>query len=278
MRKKSCVTPGVWTHRRVQVQGAFLALLLATAWFNTGFTGCSYLRIGPVRLLCPVGFIELGFSSRSIALDLLPGFILFLAVVILLGRVYCSWVCPASFIAAQSAKAATALAPERVIRSVEQLAQKTRSSSHRVWQADQRDALAIVCGLFLGIFLAQYPAWSTVCPVGVLSRGIISLIRHNVVRADLMLLILPVLGGMFHLRGWIALCPLGACHTAASTLNTTMRVKAATDCNQCGRCARACPVGLTFDAVSKRFEDAVCLKCLRCNEVCPKQKNKKATV
>lgn len=53
---------------------------------------------GTLCVLCPVGFAEISLASGSVPWELLPGVVAVLAVVFLLGRVFCSWVCPTSLI------------------------------------------------------------------------------------------------------------------------------------------------------------------------------------
>ena len=58
----------------------------------------AHVPIGTLCALCPVGFAELWAASGSVPLDLLPGVLILLAVIFLLGRVFCSWVCPTSWL------------------------------------------------------------------------------------------------------------------------------------------------------------------------------------
>lgn len=58
----------------------------------------AHVPIGTLCALCPVGFVEIALAGGSIPFDLLPGVLIVLGVVFLLGRVFCSWICPTSLL------------------------------------------------------------------------------------------------------------------------------------------------------------------------------------
>ena len=73
---------------RIGVALAVLAAVLACTF--------AHVPAGTLCALCPVGFAEIAAASGSVPWALLPGVLALLAVVALLGRVFCSWVCPTS--------------------------------------------------------------------------------------------------------------------------------------------------------------------------------------
>ena len=75
---------------RIAVAAAVLAAVFA----------CTFLHVpvGTLCALCPVSFAEVAVAGGSVPWALLPGVLVVLAVVFLLGRVFCSWVCPTSLL------------------------------------------------------------------------------------------------------------------------------------------------------------------------------------
>lgn len=260
--------------RRTVHMVLFILLILAV-WQGAAFTGCTYLQIGFLRLICPVGFIEALLSTRTVLWELVPGFLLVVGLIILLGRFYCSWVCPATFAARQSVRLCTSLLPHRLHRSLNSRLTGIRKRLHALWQPTTADAVALCAGLAIGVVLAGYPAWSIICPVGTLSRGIIDGVIHHEWRLDSLFLLLPFLAGLFHAHGWKCLCPLGSVHGFFSAANVTARVKVPA-CIHCHACAKACPMGQQPGA-NGEFTGKDCIKCLECLNVCPKHASPKSS-
>ena len=77
---------------RIVVALAVLVVAVASAHFG------GVLPVGTLCLACPVGFAQIAAASQSIPWHLLPGVLAVLAIVFLLGRVFCSWVCPSQLL------------------------------------------------------------------------------------------------------------------------------------------------------------------------------------
>lgn len=75
---------------RIGVAAAVLVVVFACTF--------AHVPIGTLCALCPVGFAEVSVASGSVPWELLPGVLIVLGVVFLLGRVFCSWVCPTSLL------------------------------------------------------------------------------------------------------------------------------------------------------------------------------------
>lgn len=78
-----------------------IRILVATAVLVAAVV-CAHLgggaAIGTLCALCPVGFTQIAAASGSIPWQLLPGVLVVLVVVFLLGRAFCSWVCPSQLL------------------------------------------------------------------------------------------------------------------------------------------------------------------------------------
>lgn len=56
----------------------------------------AHVDVGSLCALCPVGFLQVGVASGTFPWELLPGILVVCALVMALGRVFCSWLCPTS--------------------------------------------------------------------------------------------------------------------------------------------------------------------------------------
>lgn len=72
----------------------FVILVLTGLLFNTGFGTLSSFGIGSISDICPVGAFESLLASKTLIPRVLIGLLVFFLVCLLLGRVFCGWLCP----------------------------------------------------------------------------------------------------------------------------------------------------------------------------------------
>jgi ferredoxin-type protein NapH len=218
-----------------------------------------------ITLTCPLGFLERALATKS----LLPLWWLGVGVVvlsvILLGRVFCGWLCPAGLVHRLSSGKRGRRPPTREIAAKES-----------TWAS--YSSYAVLGGVLLASFVFQFPVFCFFCPVG-LSFGVI----YAVVRLfssdplSVELVLFPIMLGLelWVLKSWCrSFCPLGALLSLIGNLNHLMvpvlkKEKCLTSQGiNCGACARVCPEGI--DLTKKRlFSPNSCTKCLQCSDRCP---------
>jgi ferredoxin-type protein NapH len=224
-----------------------------------------YLHVGMAWLVCPIGFIELSINSRTIYWNLLPFVMVAIIIGLLLGRVFCSWMCPVIFIGNWVDKLFLAAMPSFMNRWRIGLGMII---DRHVPKLTYKDGIALLAGSLVGISIFQYPFLSIFCPIGVVTRNIISLFSHLSVSADVLLLLIPLLGGVFFVGGWRACCPTGLFHGLSAKTNCVfVPTVDGTKCAHCGICDKICPVGLQLGRGV--YEKALCTKCFNCVDACP---------
>lgn len=79
---------------RVVTVSVFVILVLTGLLFNTGFGTLSSFGIGAISEICPVGALESLLASKTLVPRVLIGLFVFFLVCLVLGRVFCGWLCP----------------------------------------------------------------------------------------------------------------------------------------------------------------------------------------
>jgi MauM/NapG family ferredoxin protein len=259
----------------------WLAAYPLPAWFDVDL----FLRLDPL--------ISLG--SMAVAREWIPKTalaFLVLGLALLLGRVFCGYVCPMgatldfgdwvnrrgvkskvqnSFEGAGRfrdlkyffliALAGSALAGISWIFIFSPLSLMTRFYSFVVYPMG-----LMIANLFLDLLRPVLPS------IGLESlsyvRYSIPLFNTNLFVAFLILSILLL--GMIRPRFWCRnLCPAGALF-ALFSLRPLFRRAVSEECTKCGRCVRACPMGAIADDFFKTAHSE-CITCLKCQEVCPEK-------
>lgn len=252
---------------RKWVQAAVLLAFGLAAFFGLPISNCS-IGIGEFRIIYPTGFLENSLLNRTVNMDLVPGMVLIGFLLVVFGRFYCSWVCPASSL------------KQLAMCSSQRMASRRKGTGRKDWWMSLRrricqkldlgfgDGCAIFLGLIIGVAVFDFPFLTIFNPMGIVSRNIVELAVHGRVRYDLLLLVFPLLTGFCFQHGWKTCCPDGLLQGLVARCNRTFVPVVDTDaCNGCTRCVTVCPTGLY--AANAITQTGDCLKCLQCVESCP---------
>lgn len=252
-----------WTVMRRVSALLFLALLIHASrpgveWFRGTVAGTTVL--GEVPFVDPLAALEVGLASRELMPTALLGAGILAFVALLLGPVFCGWVCPLGLLL--------------------DLAQSVRAGVNRLLPARALPALGLPRGVKY-LVLAGALTFSVVTrlPVFQAFSPIQGLVRAVLYGAEVSLWFV---GGILALeviapRLWCrSLCPLGALYAILGRW-AILRVRVDPDRAgeiKCQRCESSCPMGIE---VMRRYalagHSAVdhpdCTRCGACTEACP---------
>lgn len=242
-----------------------MLVIVAGALIRLETGSLCYFHIGMAWLVCPIGFLEICVNGRTVYWDLLPFALVGIVLAAILGRAFCSWVCPVVFVGDWAERLASSLLPARVNRWRFRL---TSFLSAKLPKLTYKDGLALLSGAFAGIVIFKYPFISIFCPIGVITRNIIDLFSHLQVSSDLILLLIPLIAGYFFVGGWKACCPAGLVHSLGARANFLLIPRAdQAKCAHCGLCKQICPAGLQLGG--ECYDKQLCIKCFKCVDQCP---------
>lgn len=207
---------------------------------------CS-LSIGGITFICPLGFLQRPDLAGTTSCTILIGLTIIMAAILLIGRVFCGWICPMSV--------------------------TLRISSSRSAENSRLHIFvfsASLVSLLLASWILGFPIFCLICPIGVVSRLIISALSGVV---DLWSIawgavVLTAMILLIKARRWCnGMCPLGAVQTLLSPLKL-MRIRVEHGCRKCDACAKACPLGLEIHE-GRKIDQMSCTLCLKCVVICP---------
>jgi ferredoxin-type protein NapH len=241
-------------------QGLALALLaaipLASYYLHFTFVQGWYqsLGVGDFWFVSPLEGLESMLVTRQLHGPLLVGLLVPVVVAALLGRVFCSWVCPINTLQEFSDWLAKRLGGSRKARP-------DRWSLPRslLWYVL---VIELVLTLVLGV-----PLWVFLSPPGLVGRELMTLVFFHTLAWE-GVIILAVLGLNFVNRRLYCrhLCPLGGL-LGVLGLKRRLVVRHGPDsCIGGQKCDRVCPLGLA----PSRGEslNAHCWNCGKCVDVC----------
>lgn len=252
----------------------FLALTAAGLAWHTGWGTLSAFGWDAIAAVCPLGGLEALAAGRSLSARAVIGIAVSLAFIVLLGRVFCGWVCPAPLvkrIAGGRSAVRRRVIPIRPVGSGR--AAPARESLH------SKAPYWIVGGAIASSAVFGFPVFCLVCPAGLTFAILIGawrLFQFNIGGWAVVFFIAVLALELLVLRRWChRLCPLGALVSLVSRLNRTFRpVISEKKCLRakglsCNVCLEACPEAISLPAGPSSAGLSRCTKCRACADACP---------
>jgi ferredoxin-type protein NapH len=294
--------------RRITLSLVFLVLLIGL-FFHTGTGTLSSMGIGYIASICPLGAVESFLASKLFIPRTWIVLILVVIAVILLGKVFCAWLCPvppikrfftkkkavpkveaAEIEAAEAKTAAMAALSDEEKASLSATAcsscdddaagngkKKAKGCASCAEKRAKLDSRHVVLGgALLSTAFFGFPVFCLVCPVGLTFATLIAvwrLVGFN--EPSWMLVIFPaiLIIEILVLRKWcLKWCPLGAVMSLLSIPNRFFKPKV--DESKCLRnkgveCVTC--VTVCEEGLDPHYSDGMheCSKCGLCKDHCP---------
>ena len=285
--------------RTVVLLAVFVSVLVGLL-LGTGWGTLSSMGIGAIAYLCPVGALETLVAGQFPVVRTLLSLLCVLVVIALIGRMFCSWVCPvpplrrffrpnadkaskkeaasdaqkeASAAPAEPGVAAAAAGCGHSCASCSSCALPPVGGKRDGLQIDSRHGVLV--GALLSSALLGFPVFCLICPVGLTIAVVIGVYRalfQQDPTVSLLIFAAILLVEVVFFRKWChKLCPIGALMSLVGAKAPLL--KPAVDAEKCLReqgvdcrtCVKACPEQL--DPHSRSIPE--CTKCGLCVEACP---------
>ena len=241
--------------------GAFLIILInpfLNFYLHNNFIQGWYqsIGIGSLWFVSPLEGLESLLITKAVYMPSLIGMIIPLTVAFLLGRVFCSWVCPVTFFLELF---------DRIRKFVSRrkwLQNRLVVAKHVLW-------FTLISELLLSMIIGA-PLFVFLSPPGLVGREIMMLVFFRTFALEgillLLILFLELVTRRFFCRSF---CPLGAL-LALVGQKRKLRVQVVPDnCIHCGICTKSCPMGLVPEL--NEGCSAYCWNCAACIDNCPSQ-------
>ncbi len=220
--------------------------------FLDGYKGTVWsMRIAGVDLTDPLAAVEMSAAAHTVYRPLLVSVAIPVVVTLLLGRVFCSWICPAGLLFELAGK----------LRKLLRLAELRPAEVHF---SHRNKYLLLLAGLAV-VAAVGAPIFALVYPPAVLSRVVHAWIFGTALTGMLVLLAAIVLFELFVSPRWWCrtMCPGGALY-AVLGWPRVLRVRLdAGRCSGCRECEPVCEPGLNPVLESESIECDNCGVCIR---------------
>lgn len=255
---------------------------------NVGTGSFSAYGVDAIAAICPLGYLETAFAGRDIMPQALLSFMMIAGLTVLLGRIFCGWICPVPLvrkIVINKIDEEQETAGDSVVPQVEGAGDTTKNACSQTNCDNNKkpDSGLVVLGVTLGSSaIFGFPVFCLICPIGLIFATLFALLRlvkFNEPTIDIIIFPLVIIGELVLLKKWCSkICPLGALLSIFSRFNRSLvpqvdysRCLEESQGIKCRQCQSACSfnVDLKNGKGEGNFRD--CTKCKECAANCPVQ-------
>lgn len=287
---------------RFLVMLALLAVVAIGYFTAVGIGNYCGLGWGGITLICPLGALLAMVAEKTAIPMAVLSVLAVLAICIVVGKVFCAWACPVSFMVnrkgpdkrRERAKGpkedAVSVSDQAAGRELDRVSPAPScSGSCKACSAgcgkaggvkvDSRHA--ILAAAVISTLLFGFPVFCLVCPVGLTFAAVLLVMRLFAFGATTWAVVvvpLVIIAEVVLLPRWCQnFCPLGALLSLFSGMNKTFQPRIdpgkcikASKGMPCSRCEKVCPEQINLhDIAAGRTTLADCSKCRACADACP---------
>jgi ferredoxin-type protein NapH len=262
----------------------FFLLVVVGLVTNLAIGTLSSFGFGSIALICPLGALETMIASQTLIPLALISLLCVVIISVILGKVFCSWVCPVPLLRPPSSKQDDKK-PSGMPKMTEQsstLLPPSEFHPNKFVKPRIDSRFLVLLGVLVTTAAFGFPVFCLICPVGLTFATIIGiwrLIAFN--EPSWLLFVFPavlILELVVFKKWCYRICPLGAIFSLVSSLNKLFRPKVdvskclRTSQNiECTRCKDVCFEQINLHNMKESRPLSECTKCRDCAANCPVQ-------
>lgn len=218
------------------------------------------LDIGDIAMADPFAIFQAFLVSRQISLGMVVSIVIPLLLMFILGRVWCSWICPYYLMA------------EFVEYFVKKFNLKLNRPKYNRNLPNKTNFVRFIF-LIIGIVFAGIsgiPLLNLISAPGVISSQALVLLKFHYITFEIIFIIILLILEFFYFRFWCRFfCPQGSFLSIFRSKSSLRVEKMVDNCSNCLICIKSCPMILN---PMEEGLNPLCHNCGDCVDACPDNK------
>ncbi|KAA0257812.1 4Fe-4S binding protein [Deferribacter autotrophicus] len=219
------------------------------------------LDVGDIAIADPLAIFQAFLVSKHFVLTMFVSIIIPVLLMFILGRIWCSWMCPYHFLV----ELLNSIRIKLRIKKKNKLKTYNKTNKVNIFRFS-----FLISGLFI-TGVVGIPLLNLISAPGIISSQALVLIKFHYFTFEivfiLILLIIEILLGNFFWCRYF--CPTGTFLSIFRTKKGLHIVKTKESCSNCLRCIKSCPMGINPMTDGNNY---LCHNCGKCVDVCPDNK------
>jgi ferredoxin-type protein NapH len=220
------------------------------------------MDIGDLAMSDPLAIFQVIITSRQFNISLIASAIIPLIAMILIGRVWCSWMCPYFTIVEflEYVRKKLKLKPRKPVYN--------RNTPHK---SNRIRFLFLIAGLIL-TGIAGIPLLNLISAPGVISSQALIWVKFQTITIEAFFILVLLILEFFFYKFWCRyFCPTGTFLSLFKTKRGLHIGKVVESCSSCMSCRNVCPMQLyPFE----EGRNVLCFNCGDCIDICPDNRKK----
>lgn len=215
------------------------------------------IDVGSIAMADPLAIFQAIFASKSFTLNMFTSIIIPVLLLIIFGRIWCSYMCPYYLI--------TEIV-EKISQKIGSKPIKPRYNKENLRQTNIVRLLFLIFCLFL-MGISGIPLLNLISAPGVISSQALVMVKFGYVTFEVVFIVVLIMVEFFYYKFWCRyFCPTGSFLSVLGIKRIMKVEKLNKDCSMCLSCIKVCPM------VINPMEDGysiACNNCGDCVDICP---------